>query len=143
MSSVRQSPGIRGKSGGLKDLTCVAAYAFPGLVVGRLEFEEFGGMIGAYGRGGGGMKLRIAIWSGLGALVVVVWRVYISVILSNPLGTGGVGRALIYLTCPISIASQHPQGFYFVLLMNAATYALVGSVVETMRRQYKPRLLSN
>jgi hypothetical protein len=89
------------------------------------------------------MKSRIAIWSGLGALVVVVWRVYISVTLSNPLGTGGVGRALVYLTCPIAIASQHPQGFYFVLLMNAATYALVGLVVETTRRYYKPRLLSN
>ncbi len=89
------------------------------------------------------MKLRIAIWSGVGALVVVVWRVYISVTLSNPLGTGGAGRALVYLTCPISIASQHPQGFYFVLLMNAATYALAGSVVESMWRQHKPRLLSN
>jgi hypothetical protein len=90
------------------------------------------------------MKLRIAIWSGLGALVVVVWRVYISVTLSNPLGTGGAGRALVYLTCPIAIDSRyHPQGFYFVLLMNAATYALVGSVVETMRRHYKRRLLSN
>ena len=101
-------------------------------------------MIGAYGRGGGApLKLRIAMWSGLGALVVVVWRAYISVTLSNPLGTGGVDRALIYLTCPIAIGSQHPQGFYFVLLMNAATYALVGSVVETMRRIYKPRLLSN
>jgi hypothetical protein len=89
------------------------------------------------------MKLRIAIWSGLGALVVVVWRIYISATRSNPLGAGGVGRAFVYLTCPIAIASQHPQGFYFVLLMNAATYALVGSVVETMRRHYKPRLLSN
>jgi hypothetical protein len=89
------------------------------------------------------MKLRIAMWSGLGALVVVVWRAYISVTLSNPLGTGGVDRALIYLTCPIAIGSQHPQGFYFVFLINTATYALVGSVVETMRRLYKPRLLSN
>jgi hypothetical protein len=89
------------------------------------------------------MKLRIAMWSGLGALVVVVWRVYISVTLSNPLGMGGVGRALVYLTCPIAIASRHPQGFYFVLFINTATYALAGSVVETMRRFYKPRLLSN
>lgn len=89
------------------------------------------------------MKLRIAMWSGLGALVVVVWRVYISATLSNPLGTGGVGRALVYLTCPIAIARQHPQGFYFVLFVNAATYALASSVVETMRRLYRPRLLSN
>jgi hypothetical protein len=89
------------------------------------------------------MKLRIAIWSGLGALVVVVWRVYISATLSNPLGRGGVGRALVYLTCPIAIDRQHPQGFYFVLVMNAATYALAGLVVETIRRYYKPRVLSN
>jgi hypothetical protein len=89
------------------------------------------------------MKLRIAIWSGVGALVVVFWRVYISATLSNPLGTGGVGRVLVYLTCPIAIASRHPQGFYFVLLMNAAAYALLGSVVETMLRHRKPRLLTN
>jgi hypothetical protein len=102
----------------------------------RLKLEGLGGMIGAYGRGGSGMKLRIAIWSALGALVVVVWRVYISVTLSNPLGRDGVGRALAYLTCPISIAHQHPQTFYFVLVVNAATYALAGVVVETTRRYY-------
>jgi hypothetical protein len=89
------------------------------------------------------MKLRIAIWSGLGALVVVLWRLYISVTLSNPLGTDGVGRALIYLTCPIAIASQHPQKFYFVLVVNAATYALVGVVVETTRRYYHTRTNPN
>jgi hypothetical protein len=49
------------------------------------------------------MKLRIAMWSGLGALVVVVWRAYISVTLSNPLGTGGVDRALIY---PLRLAAN-------------------------------------
>jgi hypothetical protein len=85
------------------------------------------------------MKLRIAIWTGVGALVVVLWRIYISATLSNPLGTGGLGRALIYLTCPIAIARQHPQGFYFVLIANAATYALAGVVVETTRRYYHVR----
>jgi len=90
------------------------------------------------------MKLRIAIWSVLGALVVVVWRVYISATRSNPLGVGGFGRAFVHLTCPISIASPpHPQTFYFVLVVNAVTYALIGVVVETTRRYYKPRLLSN
>jgi hypothetical protein len=81
------------------------------------------------------MKSRIVIWTTLGALVVVVWRVYISATLSNPLGRGGVGRALVYLTCPIAMARQyHPQGFYFVLIANAATYALAGVLVETMWR---------
>ncbi|HEX4321360.1 MAG TPA: hypothetical protein VHZ52_10680 [Acidobacteriaceae bacterium] len=80
------------------------------------------------------MKNRIAIWAILGALVVVAWRVYISTTLSNPLGRDGVGRALAHLTIPISIASRHPQGFYFVLIVNAATYALAGVVIETTRR---------
>jgi hypothetical protein len=85
------------------------------------------------------MKSRIAIWAAVGAIVVLAWRVYISATLSNPLGTGGLGRALIYLTCPIAIAGQHPQSFYFVLIANAATYALAGVVVETMRRYYNVR----
>jgi hypothetical protein len=82
------------------------------------------------------MKSRIAIWATLGAIVVVAWRIYISATFSNPLGRDGVGRVLVYLTCPISLGSRHPQGFYFVLIANAATYALAGVVVETMRRYY-------
>jgi len=86
------------------------------------------------------MKSRIAIWATLGALVVVGWRVYIAATLSNPLGGDSIGRALVHLTCPISIGSPpHPQGFYFVLIANAATYALAGVVVETMRRYYHGR----
>ena len=89
------------------------------------------------------MKLRIALWSGVGALVVVLWSIYISATLSNPLGSGGIGRALVYLTCPFAVGSRHPQGFYFVLLANAATYALAGVIVETTRRYLKPRMLVN
>ena len=86
------------------------------------------------------MKSRITIWATFGALVVVAWRTYISATLSNPLGRDSVGRALIYLTCPISVAGQHhPQGFYFVLIANAVTYALLGVVVETTRRYYLTR----
>jgi hypothetical protein len=103
--------------------------------VDQLNLEGFGRIMGLYGRGGG-MKLRIAMWSSLGALVVVAWRVYISLTLSNPLGRGGIGRALAYLTCPISMGHQHPQSFYFVLVMNAATYALAGVLVETIRRHH-------
>ncbi len=86
------------------------------------------------------MKLRIAIWSGVGALVVVFWTLYISATSPTPLGTV---RTLAYLTCPIALAGHYTLSFYFVLFMNAATYALAGVVVETMRRHYKPRLISN
>ncbi len=81
------------------------------------------------------MKLRIAIWTGVGALIVVLWTLYISETSPTPLGNLWT---LAYLTCPIALAHHYPLSFYFVLLVNAATYALVGTVVETMRRHYKP-----
>jgi len=86
------------------------------------------------------VKLRIAIWSGVGVLVVVFWTLYISATSSTPLG---IGWSLVYLTCPIALAHHYAVNFYSVLLINAATYALVGSVVETTRRQYKSRMISN
>ena len=36
------------------------------------------------------MKLRIAIWSGVGALVVVFWTLYISATSPTPLGMCGL-----------------------------------------------------
>lgn len=86
------------------------------------------------------MKLRIAIWSGMGALVVVFWTLYISATLPTPLG---IVWTLAYLTCPIALVHHYAFSFYCVLLVNAATYALVGSVVETMRRRYKLHMISN
>lgn len=86
------------------------------------------------------MKRRIAIWSGVGALVVVFWTLYISATSPTPLG---LVWTLAYLTCPIALAHDYILSFYFVLFMNAATYALVAVVVETMRRHYKPRVISN
>ena len=86
------------------------------------------------------MKFRIAIWASAGALVVVFWTLYISATLPASLGTLWT---LAYLTCPVALARHYPLSFYFVLLVNAATYALVGAGVETMRRHYKFRLVSN
>jgi len=42
------------------------------------------------------------------------------------------------LTCPVVLASFYFHfgvGFYWVLLANAAMYALVGLIVETLRQQ--------
>jgi hypothetical protein len=80
------------------------------------------------------MKVRIAIWTGVGAFVVVLWTLYISATSPTPLGKLWT---LAYLTCPIALAGNYALSFYFVLLVNAATYALIGTVVETMRRYYK------
>jgi hypothetical protein len=78
------------------------------------------------------MKLRLAIWAAMGALVVVLWTLYIS---HSSLGPYGSTWTLVYLTCPISLARHHALSFYFVLLANAATYALVGLVIEGIRRR--------
>ncbi len=80
------------------------------------------------------MKLRIAIWALAGALVVVFWTLYISAMAPAAHGTMWT---LAYLTCPIALARRYALGFYFVLLANAATYALVGAVVEAMRGHFR------
>jgi hypothetical protein len=86
------------------------------------------------------MKLRIAIWTGVGALVVVLWALYLSGTSSNPLNPleplTPLG-ILIYLTCPIALVHDHALSFYFVLLGNASMYALIGTVLETTRRHFK------
>jgi hypothetical protein len=89
------------------------------------------------------MKSRIAIWAAAGALVVVLWSLYISTTHSNPLAAGGAVWAFICLTCPIALASHHAMSFYLVLLTNAATYALVGFLVEATRRHFKIRTIAD
>lgn len=113
-----------------------------------LKSECAGGMMARYSKRGGGMKSRIAIWAAVGALVVVFWAIYIQATigtpLQNPAYSHGVGWALICLTCPIAAAGRHhPQTIYFALMVNAATYALVGAIVETARRYYRIRSTSN
>ena len=88
------------------------------------------------------MKLRIAIWAGVGAAVVLLWSLYF--FRTSPIPHGILWWALVDLTYPIALARHYPLSIYFVLPMNAATYALVGTVVETMRRHHKQaRLISN
>lgn len=79
------------------------------------------------------MKLRLAIWTGVGALVAIFWTLCIPATSPTPFV-----RALVYLSCPIALAGHHAISFHVALLANAATYALVGLVVETMRQHYKP-----
>jgi hypothetical protein len=80
------------------------------------------------------MKLRIAIWAGAGALVVVFWALYISA--AAPAARGPLWT-LVCLTCPICLARHYALNFYVVLLANAATYALAGTVVEGMRGHFQ------
>lgn len=89
------------------------------------------------------MKLRMTIWACAGALVVVLWTLYISAMSpSRP----GIAWTLIYLTCPIALARHYALRFSVVLLANAGTYALAGYIIEAVLRHYKrnpPQLISN
>ena len=86
------------------------------------------------------MKLRIALWAAVGALVVACWALYM--VLTKP--TPHAMRILLDLTCPIALLGHYRLSYYFVLVVNAATYALTGAIVETAFRLYKhTRLLPN
>jgi len=82
------------------------------------------------------MKYRIAAWATAGFLVASAWAIYLLVASRGQL-TQPIVSALLRLTCPIAIAGSHyPIGISSTLLANVATYALIGLVVETLRRQF-------
>jgi hypothetical protein len=87
------------------------------------------------------MKLRIAIWAVAGAIVVLSWSLCFMATPANDLGSVWI---LIYLTCPIIYLGRHyphPVSLHSVLVVNIATYALIGTAVETLRHAKKPHLL--
>jgi hypothetical protein len=85
--------------------------------------------------GGRNMKYRIAKWAAAGFLVASGWAAYFFVA-SKDHPIAPVMSSLVRLTCPVAIVGSHyPVGLYSALVANAATYALVGLVVEGLRRQ--------
>jgi hypothetical protein len=82
------------------------------------------------------MQYRIAMWATVGFLVAGFWAIYLAptatpIISDNPM-IWTLGR----FTCPVAIAGQYyPIGLYWALFANAATYALVGLIFETLRKQ--------
>jgi hypothetical protein len=80
------------------------------------------------------MRNQIAMWAAAGFAVAAFWVFYasaISPVTADPMQ--GL-RLLAGITCPITLASNHPIGLSWVLIANAATYALVGLIVETLRK---------
>ncbi len=83
------------------------------------------------------MKYRISIWAAAGFLVASGWAVYFFV-KNKDLPMEPIVSALMRLSCPIAIVGSHyPVSLYSAVAANVATYALVGLVVETLRRQFK------
>ena len=89
------------------------------------------------------MKSRIAIWAATGALVAAFWAVYIATTMQNLKYPGSIGGVLIRITCPIALASHHAISLYQVVAANIAAYALVGLVVEIVRRQFQASAIPN
>ena len=81
------------------------------------------------------MKNRIAIWGLAGFLVAGFWALYALASTPPALGPSDPMSTLLLFTCPIGLLRSYPLSVYFVLVANAATYALLGLVVETLRRR--------
>ena len=80
------------------------------------------------------MRNRIAMWAYAGFIVAACLAFF--VLATSPFTNERMQglRPLAWVTCPITLVSRHPIGLYTVLIANAATYALVGLIVETLRK---------
>ena len=83
------------------------------------------------------MKHRKAIWATAGALVVLACPLYISAISPTQLTAKAAIWTLACLTCPIALAHRHAFSLDVALFANAATYALIGALVETLRQHHQ------
>jgi hypothetical protein len=81
------------------------------------------------------MKYRIGVWAIAGFLVAGCWALYASATTPPAMTPSDPIVTLVRLTCPITLLSFHPLRLYWVLLANAATYALIGLIVETIRQR--------
>jgi len=87
------------------------------------------------------MKYRIGIWAGAGLLVACVWALYFITTTPIPMTSANPIWTLVRITCPVVFASFYlhfPIGVYWSLIANAATYALIGLIAETLRQRLNP-----
>jgi len=93
------------------------------------------------------MKCRVAIWTGIGFFTAWAWVLYTFVAspeeiifaMREPLVL-----ALAYASCPIIFAARSfPLHFWWVPLINAASYASIGASAETFIRLFRVRSKSH
>jgi hypothetical protein len=81
------------------------------------------------------MRHRIAMWAAVGLLVAGCWAVVAGFIPMNS-AKPAVWNLAVF-SQPVALLTIYLHSgmhFYWVMLANAATYALVGLMVETLRR---------
>ena len=77
----------------------------------------------------------VGLTDAAGFVVASGWAVYF-LVRNKDLPIEPMVSTLVRLTCPIAIVGSHyPVSLSLALATNVATYALVGLVVETLRRQ--------
>ena len=84
------------------------------------------------------MKYRIAMWAGAGLLIAGFWALYFLTTTPIPMTWSDPMWTLVRITCPVVSASFYfhfPIGVYWSLLVNTATYALIGLIAETLRQR--------
>jgi hypothetical protein len=87
---------------------------------------------------GDGMKDRIAVWTSAGFLIACCWALYAFATTPPAMTSADPIVTLVEITCPVVFASVHfhfALGLYWSLLANAATYGLIGLIVEALRQQ--------
>ena len=103
-----------------------------------MEFAEVGETIEMERAVGGDMKHRIVLWASAGFLVAVGWALFAFASPPPVMTSGDPLVTLVELSCPVVFASIHfhfALGLYWSLIVNAATYGLIGLIVETLRKQ--------
>jgi hypothetical protein len=81
------------------------------------------------------MKRRVAIWAVVGVLVAACWAVVSWAVRITP--AEPIVWNLALFSCPLVLVGFHFHfgvRLYWVLVANAAIYALAGVIVETMLR---------
>jgi hypothetical protein len=87
------------------------------------------------------MRYRIVAWAIVGFLVAAGWALYAFATTPPPITSADPIVTLVELTCPVVLAGAYFHfgvSLHWSLPANAATYALLGLIAETLRR----RLLS-
>jgi hypothetical protein len=84
------------------------------------------------------MKYRIGMWTLVGFLVAGFWGLFAAATFPSANERLRDVWTFVCITCPIAIAGMHhPVSLYQSLAANAVTYALVGLIAETVRRQVR------
>ena len=102
------------------------------------KFGGTGETIGPQDGRNGSMKYRIGMWASAGFLVASCWALYAFATTPPAMTSADPIVTLVEFTCPVVFASVHfhfALGLYRSLLANAATYALIGLIVETLRQR--------